>query len=77
MPSSLKGKQAKIANWNICNSIGSKVHVWKDNGESIETVTTSEAYMLGASGDDPGHTPVIMLRDISGCYLLERVRPVQ
>ena len=77
MPSSLKAMLAKVKNWNVCNPIGTKVYVQKDLGDVITTETTSEAYMLGASGDHPGHTPVIMTKDISGCYLLDRVRPIQ
>lgn len=49
--------------------IGSAVTVRKDGGEVIQTVTDSKAYVLS------GHTPVIFLRGISGCYALDRVTP--
>ncbi|WP_042697010.1 hypothetical protein [Azospirillum sp. B506] len=49
--------------------IGSAVKVRKDSGEVVQTVTASEAYVLS------GHTPVIFLRGISGCYALDRVTP--
>lgn len=49
----------------------------RNNGVTMAKLrikTRSAAYMLGASGDYPGHTAVIMLDGISGCYALDRVR---
>jgi len=48
--------------------IGTPVIVEKDDGTEIETTTRSEAQMLS------GHTAVIWLTGVSGCYALERVR---
>jgi len=56
------------------HSVGTDVIVTKDDGTEIKTKTRSAAYMLGASGDYPGHTAVIQLEGISGCYALDRVR---
>jgi hypothetical protein len=66
---------SKVLTWNKNHSVGTLVTVVKDDGEIIETETVSEAWMLGASGDYLGHTPVIKLKDITGCYLLDRVSP--
>ena len=68
-------KQVKLVEeWNIMHSVGTDVIVTKDDGTEIKTKTRSAAYMLGASGDYPGHTAVIQLEGISGCYALDRVR---
>jgi hypothetical protein len=40
-----------------------------DGGEVRETITTSEAQVLS------GHSAVIWLDGIRGCYLLDRVTP--
>jgi hypothetical protein len=47
---------------------GTDVVVRKDNGEELRTKTRSSAQMLG------GHTPVIWVEGITGCYALDRVR---
>jgi hypothetical protein len=47
--------------------VGTPVLARRDDGSTIDTRTTSEAWLLG------GHTAVIMLDGISGCYALERV----
>ena len=48
-----------------------------DSGEIRATTTRSNAQMLGAepSRGCPGHTAVIFLEGITGCYNLSRVRP--
>ncbi len=56
--------------------MGTPVIVTKDFGEQFETKTRSEPWMLGASSQGPGHTAVIKVEGITGCYLLERVRRV-
>lgn len=61
---------AQVEAWNKHRPIGASVEVKRDNGTISYTVTTSAAWLLG------GHTPVIMLRGISGCYALDRVKPV-
>lgn len=59
--------QQKCDEFNAGCPVGSTVYVKRDSGEVIKTKTTSAAYMLS------GHTPVIQLEAISGCYALERV----
>lgn len=49
--------------------IGQPVHVRRDSGETVYTVTRSAAEVLS------GHSAVIWLEGISGCYLLDRVTP--
>lgn len=56
--------------WNTANPvIGTPVTVTLDTGEQRETVTRSAAEVLG------GHTAVVWLEGIVGCYDLRRVRP--
>ncbi len=63
--------QLEVENWNLKHGIGVAVRVTKDNGTIVKTVTTSRAYLLS------GHTPVVMVEGISGCYLLSRVKPIE
>ena len=58
---------AIIDAWNSENPPGTAVIVIKDDGTHIHTKTTSQAELLG------GHTPVVWLDGISGCYSLNRV----
>lgn len=60
----------QVENWNLKNPVGTAVVVTKDDRKTVETVTTSEAYVMG------GHSAVVHLRDVRGCYMLDRVRPV-
>ena len=50
--------------------IGQNVVVKKDDGKLYLMKATSEPWLLG------GHTEVIMLDKISGCYSLDRVTPI-
>jgi len=56
--------------WNRTHPVGSRVDVRLDSGEVRETVTRSAAEVLS------GHSAVIWLKGITGCYLLDRVRAV-
>lgn len=49
--------------------IGTKVNVRRDNGDILETVTKSKPWLLG------GHTWVVLVHGISGCYDLHRISP--
>lgn len=60
--------QAMVDAWNARFPIGTPVVCKKDSGEKVETVTTSEAQVLS------GHSAVIWMKDIRGCYDLSRVR---
>jgi hypothetical protein len=60
-------QQRKCDAWNDSNPIGTSVVVRMDSEENRETVTRSVAQVLS------GHTAVIWLGGISGCYALGRV----
>lgn len=59
-----------VLSWNECYPIGLAVQVKMDSGEDRITFTTSKAYLLG------GHSAVIWLKGITGCYALNRVTPI-
>jgi hypothetical protein len=50
--------------------VGQAVTLRKDGGDGIDTRTRSAAQVLS------GHTAVIWLEGVAGCYLLDRVAPV-
>ncbi len=56
--------------FNKAYPVGTGVNVLLDGGEIRQTVTTSEAQVLS------GHSAVIWLKGVSGCYLLDRVTPL-
>lgn len=64
----ITNKVVNLDEWNRRNPIGTAVEVTKDDRSVMETKTASEAWLLG------GHTQVVMLAGISGCYALSRVR---
>ncbi len=53
--------------FNARHAVGQPVTVRMDCGLTVDTVTRSPAQILS------GHTAVIWLENISGCYLLDRV----
>ena len=59
--------QSKVDAFNVKNPVGSKVTVVNDFGEKFETTVKYAAEILS------GHTPVVWLKGISGCYCLDRV----
>ena len=59
--------QQAVDAWNKAHPIGTPVMVSKDRHEVVRGKTTSEAYVLG------GHSAVILIDTIRGCYLLDRV----
>ncbi len=61
----------EVENWNLKFSVGTPVTVRLDSGEIKTTTTRSEAQVLS------GHSAVIWLTGISGCYLLDRVSAIQ
>ncbi len=67
---SLRTLEKRCADFNSANPIGTKVLVKRDDGNNLITVTRSAAYVLS------GHTAVIFVEGISGCYDLSRVDPV-
>ena len=64
----LKKLQQQCDDWNAKNHVGCNVVLQKDSGEQFPTVTTSEAQVLS------GHSAVIWVKGVSGCYLLDRVK---
>jgi hypothetical protein len=60
--------QSKCDVFNEKHPVGSPVTVIKDLGEKVETTVKHPAEILS------GHTAVVWLNDISGCYLLDRVQ---
>lgn len=63
--------QKQCDTFNAAWPVGSTVVVRMDCGDGVQTVTRSEAEVLS------GHTAVVWLEKISGCYLLDRVTPIQ
>jgi len=59
-----------IEEWNASNPIGTPVLVRRDNGDIEQSCTRSIAWMLG------GHTPVVQVDGVVGCYALERCSAV-
>lgn len=57
-----------VEKWNEAHEPGIAVIVTDDFGKETATKTRSYAELLG------GHTPVIWLEGITGCYDLTRVR---
>lgn len=64
----IKHQEKLVREWNEKHPVGTPVIVTKDDSTEIKTMTVHEATLLG------GHTAVAWLKDISGCYSLERVR---
>lgn len=60
----------EVENWNLKHPVGTPVTLRKDDGSVIETRTRARAEILS------GHTPVIWLEGVRGCYLLSRVRAI-
>jgi hypothetical protein len=55
--------------WNAAHPVGCDVTLKKDSGELLRTKTRSKAEVLS------GHSAVIWLDGVRGCYLLDRVTP--
>lgn len=64
-----KALQAQCDAFNAVHPVCAPVTVRRDCGELVDTVTRSTAEVLS------GHTAVVWLQGISGCYLLDRVTP--
>jgi hypothetical protein len=66
-PPSTEAMQRAVDAWNAANTIGTVVTFMRDNGQAEIRRTTSAAYMLS------GHTAVIHMAGVSGCWMLDRV----
>ncbi len=64
-----KGLQVAVDGFNRRYPIGTDVVLKKDDGSLLETKTRSAAQVLS------GHSAVIWVEGVSGCYLLSRVTP--
>lgn len=63
--------QQQVDAFNAQFQVGSEVMLKKDFVETpIRTKTTSEAFILS------GHTAVVFLEGVSGCYMVSHVSPV-
>jgi hypothetical protein len=65
-----KGLQVAVDGFNRRYPIGTDVLLRKDDGSLLETKTRSRAEVLS------GHSAVIWVEGVSGCYLLSRVTPI-
>lgn len=61
--------QEKVDAWNASNQVGTPIRYKNDIGKILESKTASVAWVLG------GHSAVIMLEGVSGCYDFERILP--
>jgi hypothetical protein len=59
--------QQHVDLFNADFPVGTPVKVRKDDGTDFDSEVTAPACLLS------GHTPVVWLKDIRGCYLLSRV----
>jgi hypothetical protein len=66
-----KNPAKAVEAWNAKHPIGTAVTVLKDNDEAVTGETRSEAFVLS------GHSAVIFVTGVSGCYALERVKAVR
>lgn len=62
--------QAAVDDWNRAHQVGIEVEYRLDDGAVKQTRTRSEAWVLS------GHTAVIMLDGVAGCYALHRVTAI-
>ncbi len=69
-PRSAKALQRQCDDFNSRYPVGQRVAVKRDSGETMITSTRSKAEVLS------GHTAVIWLDGIRGCYMLDRVSAV-
>ena len=68
----VKKMQAECDAFNAACPVGGKVRVKLDFvDEPFETTTRSEAQILS------GHSAVVWMENVSGCYLLDRVTPLE
>lgn len=66
-----KAQQRKVDDWNKRWPVGQTVTVRVDGGGTVQTTTRGPAELMC------GHSPVIWLEGVSGCYLLSHVTAVE
>lgn len=62
--------EKQCADFNARYPVGQRVSIRKDGGDGFVTTTLSKAEVLS------GHSAVIWLADVRGCYLLDRITPL-
>lgn len=62
--------QHQVDTFNAAYRIGQRVTLRKDDGTDFETETRARAAILS------GHSAVIWVKGVTGCYLLDRVTPL-
>lgn len=67
---SVKALQKQCDQFNARFPVGTRVMLRKDNDDTLVTHTISEARVLS------GHSAVIWVKGVAGCYLLDRVTPI-
>ena len=67
MNKSLSQLESQVYAFNVLHKVGDKVTVMLDDGTKKECTVSSAATILG------GHSAVVWLDEISGCYSLDRV----
>lgn len=67
----MKSNELAVKSFNEKYPVGTKVKVRRDAGDFLETTVSAPADLLG------GHTPVVWLLGLSGCYLLNRVMGIE
>ncbi|ALH82940.1 hypothetical protein [Sphingopyxis macrogoltabida] len=63
--------QHQVDTFNARYPIGQRVTLRKDDGTDVDTRTRARAAILS------GHSAVIWLEGVRGCYLLDRVTPIK
>ena len=66
-----KAQQRKVDDWNERYQVGQAVNMRLDDGGTVQTKTSGPAEMLC------GHSAVIWLEGVTGCFLLSRVTAVE
>ena len=69
-PPSAKKLSDAVERWNSRYQVGQRVRLRKDDGAVIETTTRTKAGILS------GHSSVIWLDGVAGCYLLDCVSAI-
>lgn len=69
-PATREDLEHQVDSFNMRYSVGQKVTIRLDDGSVKVTRTRSRAEILS------GHSAVIWLNDVRGCYLLDRVTPL-
>ncbi|WP_433357653.1 hypothetical protein ACQP25_44685 (plasmid) [Microtetraspora malaysiensis] len=71
-------KQKIVDDWNARVPVGTPVRYWtgEREGDGKTGRTRSAAYLLGASSDTPGHTPVVFVEGAGSCIGLTHVQEI-